>query len=100
MAFAGQARLEETAGVGDQGGIGGAGVAAREGWCRVVLDGQLDHLGDGRAGELRDQAQAEVDAGGDAAAGDPVAIDDHARGDGAGPEGRQEIDVSPVVVAS
>ena len=56
---------------------GGAGV---EGGCGVVLDAELDGLRDLGAGELGDDGEGEVDAGGHAARGDPVAVADDAAG--------------------
>src|ERR1019366_6231284 len=52
-----------------------AGVERRPG---VVLDAQLDRLGDLRAGDPRRQRQRHVDARRDARAGDELAVEDHA----------------------
>ena len=63
---------------------------------RVVLDHQLDSLGQLTTGEpLRDR-QRDVDARGDATSGDPVAVRDDALIDRERPEQRKEIHERPV----
>ena len=65
-------------------GLGrGAGV---EGGCGVVFEAELDAAGMVFAAQQGGQCQSEIDAGSDAAAGRPVAVDDDAFGDGRGAE--------------
>src|SRR5919106_830408 len=73
--------------------LGGAGV---EGWVGVVLDPQLDRLGDLGAGLAADQVEGHVEAGGDAGGGDRLAVLDEAAADRVGPELPQALEEEPV----
>ena len=73
--------------------LGGAGV---EGGLGVVLDAQLDGLGDLGADLLADQVQGHVDPGGDAGGGDDLAVLDEAAADRVGAEVAQRLEVEPV----
>src|SRR5262245_25511628 len=63
--------------------VGRAGI---EGRCRCIFDGELNRLGGFDAGDLRRDGEGEIDARGDPAAGDDVAVADDAAGIGNGAE--------------
>ena len=69
---------------------------ALERWLGVVLQEELDLLRDCCAEQLARDHQAEIDSGGHASAGDPVAIDHHALLDGNRAEERQQFEREPV----
>ena len=73
-----------------------AGVERR---LRVVLDPQLDRLGDRVAGDPRGQRERHVDAGGDAGGGDELAVEHHALVDRLGAEPRSSSNASQWLVA-
>src|SRR5262249_47496468 len=68
-------------------GTGLLGRAAIERRLRVIFEGELDELGGLFAGEFGGEREAEVDAGGDAAAREAVAVADDARRNRLGAEG-------------
>ncbi|MGL4178423.1 MAG: hypothetical protein ACRCSN_20395 [Dermatophilaceae bacterium] len=49
-----------------------------EGRRRVVLQGELNRRRDIAVEQLAEERESEIQSGGDAASGDPVAVDDHA----------------------
>src|SRR5579871_1995474 len=55
--------------------VGDVRVTAPEGRVRVVLEAELDGAGERLAGEVRHEAQPEVDPRGHAARGDAVPVD-------------------------
>ena len=71
-------------------------MAGLEGWRGIVLDRELDGLGDFRAGELRDDAEGEVDSRGDAAAREDVAVAHHPPVSVTGADEGQQVDERPV----
>ena len=70
-----------------------AGVEGRVG---VVLDAELDRLGDLRPDLAGDQVQGHVDPGGDPGGGDDLAVLDEAAADGVGAVGAQLVELEPV----
>src|SRR5262249_56144325 len=71
-------------------------MAAMEGRLRVVFDPELDCLRGGLARDLRDDAQPEIDARGDASGGDQVAVSHHPGLLVGRPDERQEIRKGPM----
>src|SRR5690242_3629876 len=67
---------------------------------RVIFDSQLDALGDVAVAEAFDDAEGEVDARGDAAAGDAVAVDDDPLLLPFGAEARQVLAPGPVTAGA
>ena len=72
--FALEPLAEPRTDLGDVDRIGRVGMAARERRRRIVLEPELDALGDVVAGELARHREAEIDPGGHAARGDAVPI--------------------------
>ncbi len=71
-------------------------MSAAERRLGIVFKAEGDRFGGVLARDFHRDSQAEVDAGGDTARGDPVAVDGHATADRTRPEGGQEFHVSPV----
>src|SRR5262245_13471214 len=71
-------------------------MATAERWCRIVLDPELDGLGGILAGNLRDEAQAEIDARRYAPRGNDIAVFDDPRLFMGRADKRQEIGKGPM----
>src|SRR5262249_32981045 len=67
---------------------------------RVIFDSELDALGDVTVAEVLDDAEGEVDARGDAAAGEAVAIEDHPRLPPFGAEACEVLAPGPVTAGA
>ncbi len=90
------ARLGALAHGGEDGRVGGLRRARAERGRRIVLDRELDRLGGGPSGDRGGHGQGHVDAGGDAAAGEEIAVDDDALGDRLGAESAQQLARHPM----
>src|SRR5260221_1764557 len=80
----------------DQSRIGGARRTGIERWRRVVLDAQLNLLGDVLAEELRGNEEGKIDSRRHAAAGNPIAVNDDALGDRRGAKQCELVERQPM----
>lgn len=90
------ARSERGPQLGREGRLGDARGAGVEGRIGGVLDHELDPLGNAGPGDLRDDAQCQVDPSRDACSRDDRAVHDHPVGDGLRAECAQELERRPV----